>query len=71
MHYVWRAPLALFLLYNELFSDHELHDTDRELFSDCELFTIRELHDTCTSVLPQVMHTLHVVRSAHFLSIVL
>ena len=30
MHYVWRAPLALFLLYRELFSDHELF-TDREL----------------------------------------
>ena len=30
MHYVWQAPLALFLLYRELFSDHELF-TDREL----------------------------------------
>ena len=24
-HYVWRAPLALFLLYHELFSDHQSH----------------------------------------------
>ena len=25
-HFVWRAPLALFLLYRKLFSDHELHE---------------------------------------------
>ena len=30
MHYVWQALLALFLLYCELFSDHELF-TDHEL----------------------------------------
>ena len=36
MHYVWQAPLALFLLYCELFSD-------RELFTDCELCDARTL----------------------------
>ena len=40
-HYVWRAPLALFLLHRELFSD-------RELFTNCEL------HDSRTNI---VFHT--------------
>ena len=43
MHYVWRAPLALFLLY-------------RELFSDCELFTDHELRDARTLAPPRVTH---------------
>ena len=34
MQYVWRALLALFLLYHELFSDHEL-------FTDCDLHDAR------------------------------
>ena len=41
MHYVWRAPLALFLLYRELFSDHEL-------------FTNRELRDARTPLIPMI-----------------
>ena len=85
MHYVWRAPLAFFLLYRELFSDHELF-TDRELcdartllalfllyhelFSNHELFFDPELHDTGTSDLPYVTHALHVESSTHTFSIV-
>ena len=51
MHYMWRAPLALFLLYYELFSV-------RELFTNCEL------HDARTLAPPHVTHTLCVASSA-------
>ena len=60
---MWRALLALFLLYPELFSD-------RELFSDCELFTDRELRDTRTLAQPHVMHELRLDSSAYPFSIV-
>ena len=60
---MWRAPLALFLLYRELFSG-------RELFTNQELFTDRELRETRTSALPCVMHVLRVVSSARSFSIV-
>ena len=43
-HLVWQAPLAIFLLYRELFSDRELF-TNREL---CEAHTYIVLH-TCIS----------------------
>ena len=56
MHYVWQAPLALFLLYRELFSN-------RKLFSDRELFTDRELRDARTlknfTMLPDAASLLH------------
>ena len=52
MHYVWRALLALILLY-------------RELFSDCELFTDRELCDTRTLAPPHVTHALLVASSVN------
>ena len=51
-HYVWQAPLALFLLY-------------RELFSDCELFTDHELHDIRTLALPDVTYALRVASSVN------
>ena len=57
-HCVWRAPLALFLLY-------------RELFCNRELFTNREFRDARTSALPHVTHALCVVSSAYSFSIVL
>ena len=38
---MWRAPLALFLL-------------SRELFSDPELFTDRELRDAHTPLIPMI-----------------
>ena len=53
MHYVWRALLALFLVYSELFSNREL-------------FTNHELCDTCTSAPPHVMHALRLANSAGF-----
>ena len=56
-HYVWPAPLALFLLYHELFSDREL-------------FTDRELCDTRTLAPPHMMHALHVASFARSFSIV-
>ena len=56
-HFVWQAPLALFLLYRELFSDHEL-------------FTDLELCDACTSALPHMTHALGVESNAHSFSIV-
>ena len=58
MHYVWRALLALFLLY-------------RELFSDLELFTDLELCNACTLAPPHVMHALRVASLAFSFSIVL
>ena len=57
MHFMWQAPLALFLLY-------------RELFSNCELFTDRELLDTNTLAPPHMTHTLCVASSACSFSIV-
>ena len=45
-----RALLALFLLYSELFSDHEL-------------FTDRKLHDACTLAPPHVTNALCVASS--------
>ena len=57
-HYVWRAPLAIFLLYHEL-------------FSDCELFTDHELHDAHTLAPPHMTHALCVVSSACSFYIVL
>ena len=56
-HYVWWAPLNLFLLYHELFSDHEL-------------FTNRKFHDARTLAPPHVMHSLRVASSACSFSIV-
>ena len=50
---MWQAPLVLFLLYCELFSDHEL-------------FTNRELRDAPTSALPHVTHALCVASSARY-----
>merc|ERR1712081_136413 len=56
-HSVWQAPLALFLLYCEL-------------FSDCEHFTDHELRDARTLAPPHVMNALHVASSALPFSIV-
>ena len=63
MHYVWQAPLAVFLLYRELFSDSKL-------FSDRELFTDHELYDAHTLAPPHVMHALRVASSTRSFSIV-
>ena len=53
---MWRAPLALFLLYSELFSDREL-------------FTNRELCDARTSeyftTLPDTASLLHHISRTH------
>ena len=64
---MWQAPLTLFLLY-------------RELFSDSELFTDHELREARTpryfttlpsfAAVPYVMHALHVASSACSFSIV-
>ena len=62
-HFVWRAPPALFLLYCDLFSDHDL-------FSDPELFTDRELRDARTlknfTMLPDAASLLHPMWRMHF-----
>ena len=58
LHYVWQAMPTLFLLYHELFSDREL-------------FTDHEFHDTCTSAPPHVTHALRVASYARSFSIVL
>ena len=42
MHYVWQAQLALFLLYRELFSNHELRDT-------CTLAPPHMTHSLCVA----------------------
>ena len=52
MHYVWRALLVLYLLYRELFSDHEL-------------FTDLKLRDTRTLAPPHVTHALLVASSVN------
>ena len=85
MHYVWRALLALFLLYHEiffyleLFSDRKLCDKRtplaffllyHELFSNRELFTDRELCDARILAPPHITHALHVSSSACSFSIV-
>ena len=57
-HFVWRALLALFLLYRELFSD-------RELFTDCELCDARTLENYNT--LPDAAFMLHHMWRTHAL----
>ena len=48
---MWRAPLALFLLYRELFSDRELHDacTLKNLTMLPDTASLLHPCDTCTS----------------------
>ena len=53
-HSVWGALLALFLLYRELFSDHEL-------FTDCELRDARTLKNF--TMLPDAALLLHPMHS--------
>ena len=82
---MWRAPLDLFLLYCELFSecelfsDCELSDArtplalfllNHELFSNRELFSDREFHDTRTLAPPHVTHALCLASSDYPFSIV-
>ena len=82
---MWRASLALFLLYCELFSNCELFSDRRrndrrtllalillyhELFSNRELFSYIELPDALTLAPPHVTYALRVASSARSFSIV-